>query len=151
MTCGQICYGFLFEADTEFPWSDSRWEGDHEAWWRDVNGYEPLEDPYTATGEYKPGYSYDDPRISEYYAHRAAWTQENPFPVELVEYCDYDESMMIIAVQSSLRTCELGEPTIILGTLTVTGDEVQVLIHFCNQYGIEFQQNCKWWLSCRQE
>jgi hypothetical protein len=149
MTCGQICYGFLFEADTEFPWSDSPWNGDHEAWWRDVKGHEPLEYPYTEYGEYKPGYSKDDPRIEEYFRHRVAWTQENPFPVEMVEYCGYDESMVILAIPSTLRTCELGSPFGFKSdTLKVTSDELQALIHFCSEHGIEFQQNCQWWLSC---
>jgi hypothetical protein len=149
MTCGQICYGLLFEADTEFPWSD-QWEGDHEAWWRDVKGYEPLEYPYTEYGEYKPGYSSDDPRISEYFEHRAAWIQENPFPVELVEYCCYDESMVILAVPSTLRTCELGVPTKIEFTPdTLKVDELDILFHFCSEYGIErILKNCQWWLSC---
>ncbi len=138
---GQTCYGILFEAGTEFPWKD-----DHEAWWRDVNGYEPLECPYTEEGTYKPGYSRDDPRISEYYKHRTAWAQENPFPVELVEYCCYDESMTIIAVPSTLKTCELGDP-VKLTSLVVTDDEVSALMHFCSEYGIVWQC-CQWWLSC---
>jgi hypothetical protein len=149
-TYGQICYGPIFDEDMEFPWTAPQWDADHTAWWRDVNGYESLESPYTEEGAHKPGYSSDDPRINEYYVHRRGWMEANPFPVEIVEYSGFDDSMVILAIPSTLMSCKAGDPKQFTpASLTITTEEVMALIHFCSRWGIESRlENFRWWLSC---
>lgn len=137
-----ICYGILFEEGTEFPWLN-----DHEAWWRDVNGYEPLWDPYDKYGNYKPGVEANDPRISAYFKHRSDWDNENPFPVTLVDYGCWDFSQVILAVTSSLviGNAKAFSPV----DLTVSGKDIDVLLNFCRKWNIELDIP-KWWLGTYQ-
>ena len=107
----------------------SPWRDDHEAWWRDVSGYEPLWYPF-AHGGYKPGVELDDPRIREYFVHRLKWDNENPFPVTLV-YCDFSE--VILAVTSSLVVTD-GTEAFNPVDLTVSGKDVDILLNFCRKW-----------------
>jgi len=66
---GTLVFGIAFEEEGfEFPWDDLGLED----WWREINAYVPLYQPYTPDQEdYAEGWSRDDPRFDEYYAHRS--------------------------------------------------------------------------------
>lgn len=158
-TDGQISYGILFDEDTEFPWDGDAFEHDIEAWWMHVNGYEnPHYCPFTEDGEYKDDAPvtvdrwgskrlvHDDPRVREYYDYRLQWMSDHPVPVQLVNYCCGDCEMYIVAVKS--MSCRRGYPLEVKPEeLAVTDEERDTLIDFCNDYGIEFDDSPRWWLS----
>ena len=144
-TNGQICYGIRFDEGYEFPWDIEPWQGDHEAWWRDVNGYESLEYPFAEDGSYNPGFHRDDPEIPAYFNHRRAWDKENPFPVELVYCGDLDSSNVILAVGSSCVFAE-HEESFNPVDLFVYDVRRNVLLDFCRRWNIE-SDHPKWWLS----
>ena len=146
--CGQICYGISFDEGYEFPWNIKPWGGDHEAWWRDVSGYEGLEYPYAKDGSYKPGFHQDDPRVQEFFKHRRTWDEENPFPLELVYIGDFNSAETILAVTSSLVCAEYSapfDPT----KLVVYDGARNVLLDFCRMWNIK-SDHPKWWLSTYQ-
>jgi hypothetical protein len=144
-TNGQICYGIRFNEGFEFPWDMGPWRGDHEAWWRDVNGYESLEYPWAKDGNYNPGFDADDPRITAYFVHRRAWDKGNPFPVELVFCGDFNSSNTILAVGSSCVFADEDEESFNPVDLVVPYGGI-VLLNFCQTWNIE-SDHPKWWLS----
>lgn len=149
-TDGQICYGILFPEDYEFPWSTNEYEDDIDNWWRDVNGYvNPVESPFDDEGEYKPGYSQNDPRIHEYFKGPDAWDKVNPLPVELVNYQSDECPAYILAVPSTVKIANRGYP-VAFGPgieLVVSGEDRQALIDFCSKYGLEVDAPPSWYLS----
>lgn len=146
-TNGQLCYGIVFEEDQEFPWNAEPFDGDEEDWWMVETGWEyDGEEPFTQQGDYKPGFSRDDPRVQAYFAHRREWKRVHPLPVQLVDYCSGDYPMWIIAVPSSIKTAYRGDPQEIdVAALTVDDNEVFALLDFCRKY--ELDGEAKWWLS----
>lgn len=150
-TDGQICYGIMFDEDYEFPWSADDYEdGDISDWWRDVNGYvNPIESPFTDDGDYKPGYHQNDPRIDQYFAGQSAWDKLNPLPIELVNYQSGDYPAYIIAIPSTVKTANRGNPIVFSPgiELVVSGQDRQALIDFCTKYGLEINAPPSWYLS----
>lgn len=136
---GQICFGILVEF---FPWDKDPWCGEWEEWWRDVNGYvNSVFEPYTIFGSYKPGISPDDPRLDAYYDHQYNWEKANPFPVDLVRYCDG----WILAIPSTI--IESGYPEKFdPALLTVSEEEWQTVLAFCKKWKIKISEP-HWWLS----
>lgn len=149
-TDGQICYGILFDEDYEFPWSTDEYEdSDISYWWRDMNGYiNPIESPYTEDG-YKPGYTSGDPRVNEYYEHSYKWLESNPLPVELVNYQSGECPAYILAIPSTVKTANRGNPIAFSPgiELVVSGQDRQALIDFCTKYGLEINAPPSWYLS----
>ena len=141
---GQICFGILFE-DNELPWDEEPWCGDHEQWWKDVNGYKnPLFCPYTDDGYYKHGIKQGDPAIDAYLDHKIDWEKANPFPINLLICCSYDDPVWILAEPSSVMTNydvypEKFDPT----SLVCDGAGV---LAFCKQWRIPVSKP-QWWLS----
>lgn len=149
-TNGQICYGIMFEEDFDFPWGDAKYDGDIEEWWKEVSGYvNPHFNPWTEDGDYKEGVAHDDPRIQEYHDHRYDWAQNNPLPIEVVNYCSGDCPMYILAVPSTFESASCGYPTVINTRELVVKDEAEKdLIDFCKKHGIEVDDtSIGWWLS----
>lgn len=147
-TNGQICYGIIFDDGFEFPWDAEKWGGDIDEWWRDVNGYEPGFNPYTDEGNHREGVVEDDPRIYEYHSRMQNWMKEHPIPVKLINYCSGEVPMYILAVSCSCITSRRGHP-IDFDPKSLTLDGVQGLLLglFCTKYGIETEDEPKWWLS----
>lgn len=137
-TDGQLCYGVAFEEEHEFPWDGMELEG----WWREVNAC-PVESPYDEHGEYKPGITDTD----DYFDQRHKWDAANPLPIELVNCCSADCPIWILAVPASIQSCSRGYPhTFNPADLTITEEEVQKLLDFCERFGIEITE-LKWLLS----
>lgn len=143
-TYAQICYGIAFDEGYEFPWDIVPWFGDHEAWWRDVNDYEPLEYPYASNGGYKPGVDGNDPRAEEYYNHKENWIEENPLPITIVD-CGYDGEV-ILAVSSSLIVAYDAKAFRPVDLVELSVKERVTLRDFCQRWNIESDEP-KWWLS----
>jgi hypothetical protein len=110
-TDGQICFGVLFEEGYEFPWDEDPWNGNSEAWWRDVNGYKPPFEMYNADGDYLGGVRPSQEKIDAYYAHRREWNKAHaPLPVEEVNVCSGDYPIYILAVPGTVKTAGRGYP-----------------------------------------
>ena len=147
-TDGQICFGIKFEEDCVFPWDDG-FDGDQEEWWMSVNDFQnPYKYPFDSQGEYLQDLYYGHPQVQLYLDYKDNWEKENPFPVELVNYCAGEYPIYILAVPSSFISCSRGFPTEFgPHELYVSTDEVQKLTDFCKKYEIEFDEGPKWYLT----
>lgn len=148
-TDGQICFGILFEEDTEFPW-DIEHDGDIEAWWRSVNGYEPPFELYTSEGGYVNGVKPSADKITEYYAIQRKFMEEHPLPVEVVNYCSGDYPMYILAIPQSYKRNSRGYPEEIDFTQLMECEKYkEELINFCTNFDIieGADADPKWYLS----
>ena len=146
-TNSEISYGYMVDEDTEFPWNSEPWEGDIEQWWRDINGFKDMEGIYNDEGNYLPGVSDNDPRIDEYWDLRVKWMEENPLPVNLINYCSADSPMYILAVPGIGLKCLRGDPRIFSPSdLNVSSNEFQALTNFVKKYNIKVV-DLGWWLS----
>jgi len=138
-TNGQICFGVIVD---ELPWEDE----DIESWWLDVQGYEPSFKLYES-GEYVDGVKPPDDKIEEYFAHKFDFQERHPLPVVLINYCSGDCPMYILAVPSSVRSAHRGYPEPFDPVeLKVEQNEVDKLLQFCDDHGIE-RGWPRWWLS----
>lgn len=136
-TDGQISYGVVIEEGYEFPW-DVKHEDDLEDWWRRVNGFEDLHDPWTAEGGYADGWSREDPRFKDHYAHRHEWESHNPLPIELINYCSGDVPMYVIAIPDTGKICYRGCPTVFdPASLVVTDQQRDNLLAFLEKWSIK--------------
>lgn len=147
-TDGQINYGIPFEEGFEFPWDDESGETGIEDWWMEANGYKPPFQPFTSEGDYAPGFSKDDPRIDEYFKHRREWLEKNPVPVEDVNYCSGDCPMILLAVPGLGLSCSRGYPEAFdPQSLVATEEQRAMLLEFCKRWGIETDEEPKWYLT----
>ncbi len=149
-TDGQISYGVYFEEGFEFPWSEDKYEGDIDDWWRDVNGYKPPFEPFTEEGHWAEGFSTKDPRMKEYHGHRMSWDEDNPIPVELVNACSCDYPEWIVSIPGTVTRCNRGYPTQLEpenGEFDVSKEDIENLMAFFEKYGIECPSKPAWYLS----
>lgn len=148
-TDGIICYGSVFEEGYEFPW-DGEWDGDLEEWWRDVNEYKPPFELFDKNGNYIDGKEPPKSLFKEYYDHRHDWLENNPVPVELVNYCSGDYPMYILACPSSVKRANRGSPQEINDNdLLFIDEKYKALVEFMDKYNLESENANKWWLcSC---
>ena len=149
-TNGQICFGIMFEEDFEFPWTNYEdGEGDIESWWiYQVHGFKHDIELYDERGEYLNGHKPSDEELERYYGPKREFEKTHPLPVELVNYCSGDCAMYILAVPSSCLSARRGYPEEFNPTdLMVSAADKEVLIHFCDQHGIEAPSEPKWYLS----
>lgn len=147
-TDGQLCFGILFEEGYSFPWDDDEYEGDLEKYWRSLKGFvNPLEFPYDEKGYYKPGFSFNDPRVRSYYEAANDWDKDNPIPITLVNYCSGDVPMYIIATKNI--SASRGSPGVIDPNFLNTDyeEEKKKIFDFLSACGIETTEEPKWYLS----
>jgi hypothetical protein len=146
-TDGQLSFGVAFEVEFEFPWSDDKYEGNIDVWWRDVRGFvNPVESPFDDSGNYKPGVNRGSPVISKYFAKQREWEKANPLPVELVNYCSDDYPMWIIATKHI--HAHRGTPKAVdVDFLRDTDEAYQTLCEFLEEFSIESDGEIRWWLS----
>lgn len=147
-TDGQICFGIALGEGIELPWEDEDGDGYIESWWRDVQGYKPPFEMYNDRGSYIGGVTPSEEKHREYYDHQYAFEKTHPLPVELVNYCSGDYPIYILAVPDSVKCAGRGYPKLFdPAELTVTKAEVDALLEFCADYGIEYDGEPQWWLS----
>jgi hypothetical protein len=130
----RIVYGIQFEEDYEFPWSET--DGDIEDWWVEkICGYKPPFEIFNEFGEFLNGIEPPEEKIDEYFEHKGLFQQQNPLPVAVENYCNYDQPMYIIALPKRFAWSEWGEPEIIEPSkLAITEEERQTVIDFCGKY-----------------
>jgi hypothetical protein len=146
-TDGQICFGVLLGEGYELPWDNEDYDGWIESWWLDVQGYKPPFEIYDESG-YIGGVKPPEEKIREYHDHRYAYKVAHPQPVKLVNCCSGKYPMYILAVPSSCKGANRGYPEAFNpADLTVTQEEVDTLMQFCADYGIEYEGKPQWWLS----
>ena len=148
-TNGQISYGIAFEEDFEFPWSEAR-EGDIDAWWiYDVLGFKHSTEIYADTksgyvGDAKPAKDV----ITAYYKEKEGFAKAHPLPVEIVNYCAGDYPMYILAVPSTIKTANRGDPTKFNPSeLSVSDAGRDALLKFCADHGILHDEEPAWMIS----
>lgn len=146
-TAGQLCFGVCFEEGYKFPW-DAHGYYDMDQWWLLETGWicDPELNPWTPEGEYKPGFSYRDPRVDAYYQSKSNWLKSHSLPVALVNYQSVEVPAYILAAPSTVKTAYRGYPEIVNPSALSVGDEVY-LLHFCSMYGLEFVNGPAWFLS----
>lgn len=138
---GQISFGLLIDEDFTLPWDSSTWEDegiDH--WWRDINGFVDKHTPFNKEGNYAEGWSQDDPRFKEHYDRRTEWLVDHPLPVDVINYCNGDQPMYLLAVPGVGKRCSWGDPE--LFTLqelcaSIIPEKVDALIAFVKKYEID--------------
>jgi hypothetical protein len=139
-----LSYGFVFPEGFQFPWSSDEFDGDIDAWWRSINGFDNIhEKPYNEEGEYKPGQN--SASASVYYDARRKWSNQNPVPVKLVNYCSAEQPMIIIA-DSDTFEAEWGSPAS-FNHDDFSQNGADDLKAFLDKYGIKYEGEPQWWLS----
>lgn len=147
-TDGQLCFGYPFYGNFEFPWSDEKYNNDIEDWWRKINNFKHnVESPYTEDGNYKPGIDELSPLVTEYWNERRDWMWDNPIPVMLINYCS--ESYPAYILSSKEFTSYRGFPKKIdpKELIEDTQNCQNVLDSFMRKYSISPQRECGWYLS----
>lgn len=152
-----ICFGVVFEEGQYWPWSPEEmddmdyedapdWYGDVEEWWRHTNNYEELSGIYNEWDTY--------PNVSEadkekYWAHHRQWLENNPLPVEEVNYCHGDYPMYILAIPRTVTTAYQGNPKRVpQDVLELSETEIQNFLDFFDQHGLQYEESqIGWWLS----
>jgi len=143
-TNGVISFGVVCDEYTEFPWE----EHCIEEWWREVNGFKPLYEPYTTEGVYDEGWSESDPRFDEIWTQQVTWDKENPIPVELENYCSGECPMYAIVVCDLGHTCLRGYPTSFdPKDLVATPRQILDLLSFLQDYNIQYEGEPSWLLT----
>ncbi len=143
-TNGQLSYGVLLEEGVELPWDQD--EEDIDGWWLNILDYKPPFEAYTDEGERLPEMT--DEKISEYFAHRRKFIEENPLPVTVVNVCSCDYPMYMLAVPGKEYSAHRGYPEEINpDDMKVNPLDTKRLLEFCEQYGIEFEKGPGWFLS----
>lgn len=146
-TDGQICFGVLLEKDHKLPWDNGDYDGWIESWWMDVQGYKRPFEIFNESGNYIGGMKPPEDKRREYYDHQHTFEKAHPLPIKLVNYCSGDYPMYILAVPGNSKRASRGYPeSFDPAELTVTQEEVDALLQFCDDYGIEHDEP-KWWLS----
>ena len=146
---GQIVFGVDLGEDAELPWDDEKYNNDgFDGWWMDVQGYVPIHHPWTLEGEYAEGWTCDDPRFEEYSAHRAAWEEANPCPVEVESYGtgDYPIHMLVIpgyGLASSWDTTVIKPEHLV----APPQEKIDAFVELMATHGIEHDGEPAWLLS----
>lgn len=145
-TNAQICYGIAFDEEFEFPWSEC---DDIEDWWVfNVLGFKHAVEIYTPEGEYIDGVKPAADVINKYYADIRAFRDAHPMPIKLVTHCSGDYPMYILAVPGSRITCSRGDwVELDPAALTVTQEEHNRLVHFCEEFSIVVDNTPRWLLT----
>lgn len=151
---GQLCYGYLFEDDHEFPWYTEDDFGDVDQWWQEINGYEelPLEkEPFTPDGYYqnwfrKLGKLEQEKILTPRWDHHRKWQEEHPIPFDLVNYCSDDYPMYIVAVPSTVLTASRRYPELVNSFPKIKG--ISDFYSCLKEHGIhECNVQPNWYLS----
>lgn len=141
-TNGVISFGVVCEEYTEFPWEDL------EDWWREVNGFKPLYEPYTPERRYAEGWDESDPRLDEMWKHQIKWDKENPVPVSLENYCSDGSPMYAIVVPNLGHTAHRGYPEAFDPVaLKVTLAQSMSFLAFLKLYNIQYEGEPTWLLT----
>ena len=145
---GQIAFGVTFEDGFEFPWDHEEYDG-IEAWWMEVNGYEPIYQPFTPDGQYADGWDRDDPRLEEHYQSRRSWLEDNPIPVVDINTCSGDYPVYMLAIPDTLTGCSWDSPTKLSKTRMAdpVPEKVKAMIDFLANHEIDCDNEPAWWLT----
>lgn len=143
-----LCYGIAIDEDAmPFPWQTDEFDGDLEDWWREkVLGFKHSKPIFGPDGNYLQGTKPSKEDFQAYYDEIHAFNEANPKPpVKVVRHCHHEYTMYILAVPSTFIEAERGRPEEITG-LNVTQDEIDALVSFCADHGIEGEAP-RWWLA----
>ena len=144
-TDGVISFGVVFEEGQEFPWDN--FDGIDE-WWMKTKGYKPVLQPFTKEGRYAEGWTEDDLRFKEYFAHRDEWRTKNPLPVEEENYCNQEFPMTAIVIPALGHRCSRGFPAEFdPAQLIAPPEKVDALVAFLKEFGLDSGSEPGWILT----
>ena len=144
-TNGQICFGIFFEEGFQFPWDKNGDEIDD--WWiYTIHGFKHSFQLYDNNGNYLNGIKPSNERIAQYYAEKREFEKTIPdCSVCLVNCCSCDYPMYILALKDSCLCARRGYPESFNPEQLKI--KTKVLLDFCEKYGIEHENEPKWYLS----
>ena len=147
-TDGQIFFGVLLEEGAEFPWDGDPFGGDIDDWWiMKVKKWNPPFELYDESGEFLPGMETDE-NIDVYYESKYKFKSENPLPVELVNVCSAEYPIYGLAVLGTYMFASRGYPESFNPLdLTFTKENLDKLLNFLDETGIESDSEPQWYLS----
>ena len=146
---GQICFGIALDEDVKLPWDNDLFENDPKAWWDHVLGYTPPFELFTPEGEWIDGVEAPEETVSEYFAARRKFREENPpLPIVIVKHCSYEYPMYIIAAKGTYISASRGWPKAIDWAELQSHANGCVVTDFCVEHDIELPEDSKpkWWL-----
>jgi hypothetical protein len=146
-TDGIIAFGVPCIDDAALPWDAEPFCGDMNEWWRSVNGFVDVHQPFDEHGNYAEGWSGDDPRLAEYTAAREAFDKRTPLPVSVEDCCSASCPKYAIVLPETVVRCYRGFPaTFNPDSLIASFFRDQRLREFIRQYGIETEGEPRWLL-----
>lgn len=142
----KICFGIVFEEGFEFPWDK---HPDIEEWWfNEIHKYKPPFEIYDEKGNWLNGVKPSEDAIKEYYDHLHKFKSERPLPVELLNYCAYEQPMYILTLKETIKMVEFGEVLDINDLRLITNkNHEDILEDFCFDYGIVCDKPPTWYLT----
>ena len=145
-TYGQLCYGI--DVGEDFPIDLSKFDYDVEEWWLFESGYRwEGKEVFTEAGAYAPGVKRSDPVISEYFDSCRKWQEEHPIPIKLVNTCNPDCELFIVAVPGTFHSASRGYPKRLdlHNVLLIDPEKLEAWKNFCAKYDIKGESG--WYLS----
>lgn len=145
-----LCFGIRLDNEESQPWDDDlAFDGDEQGWWRIAQGFKPVnESPFDEDGEYKPGFSSEDPRTKAWSAELWEWDKAHPFPFDLQMIGEADSPSYILCVRDQVKMAEWDECVQItpydLKPLAVESSELRA---FCEKHGVLTDGDPAWWLT----
>jgi hypothetical protein len=144
----QLYFGYLFDKEYVFPWSDEKYGYYIETWWKDIRGFNNIiECPFTESGDYKPGINFNSPQVTEYWREETEWMKNNPIPVKLINYCANTDPLYILATKEGYYSEPYNPEKIQPEELLDTDSDFQTLASFMETYNITPQGECGWFLA----
>ena len=150
---GGLTYGIKFPEGFEFPWDSEKYGGDIDEWWQGVAGFKPIaKSPFDNLGEWRSDICENerDKIYDAWAAERNSWNSSNPIPVELINYCNPEQEMYILAVPIGIG-CDWGDPIVFKGLPELSLKDLTSVNDFCNEFSIDTAGEIpRWWLYCEQ-
>ena len=141
-----IGFGILCDLETVVPWNAAEFDGHLGNWWRSVNGFKDIIEPYTPDGQYAEGFSSGDPRLRQYYDHRNQWLEDNPLPIHVTDCIDDDMDYAIVLPESVFGCWDDKPKSFDPTSLVVTLEQVELLKEFLAKYEIKYEGEPQWFL-----
>jgi len=146
-TNGLIFYGIAFDEEHEFPWS-TEFEEIEDWWIYGFHGFKHSFELFDAEGGYLNGREPSKEESGRYFAESRLFFENNPLPVELVNYCSGDCPMYALAARGSVITAKRGHPIEFdPRSLSVADDASDVILKFCSDHGIQPPKPPEWLLA----
>jgi hypothetical protein len=145
---GIICFGVLMDEESQVPWNQKEYSYDIDDWWLfGICKFKPTEEIFNKDG------SYIDPKptrkqIDGYFNEERKFKKDHPLPIQIVRIGNSEEPRFIIAAIGTVTMGHLYDPYVLpAACMDVKTEDVDILLHFCIQYQIEYIGKPSWYLA----